>query len=104
MEGFPSGDDGFGVWMNMASANALAVAVRAGMRGELERSARVCALVALKTVATDVPLQLSAALRCARQRIGNRFAQFKRRYSRCVSERYRKGEIRRSGQPTRLPG
>ncbi len=41
MEGFPSGDDGSGVWMSMASANALAVAVRAGMRGELEWSARL---------------------------------------------------------------
>lgn len=48
MEGFPSGDDGFGVWMSMASANALAVAVRAKMLGELERSARVCGACSLE--------------------------------------------------------
>lgn len=75
MEGFPSGDDGCGVWMSMASANALAVAVRTGMQGEREWSARQCGAVALKTVATDLQRQLSAAWLCVRQRIGNRRAQ-----------------------------
>ncbi|MBA1201153.1 hypothetical protein G7009_05100 [Pseudomonas capeferrum] len=47
--------------MSMASANALAVAVRTGMQGEREWSARQCGAVALKTVATDLQRQLSAA-------------------------------------------
>ncbi len=65
MEGFPSGDDG-GVGISRASAIAWAVAVRTGMRGEREWSARQCSTVALRTVATDLHRQLSAAGREAR--------------------------------------
>lgn len=75
MEGFPSGDDG-GVGMSRASAIALAVAVRTGMRGERGWSARQCSDVALKTVATDLQRQSSATGLCARQRIGDRRVRF----------------------------
>lgn len=60
--------------MSWASATALTVAVRTGMRGERGGSAR--GAVALKALATDLPHQSNAARRGARQGIENRRVRF----------------------------